>query len=64
VGNEEVLHRVKQERNIISRIEIRKTNWIRHVLGRNSFIKTLVKERKKERKIFINCDWVYTRWQC
>ena len=45
-----MLHRVKEERNIIRRLEIRKTNWIDHVLGMNRFIKTLVKERKKERK--------------
>jgi hypothetical protein len=35
VRNEEVLHRVKEERNIMHRIKIRKANWICHILCRN-----------------------------
>jgi hypothetical protein len=41
----EVLHRVKEERNILHTIKIRKTNWIGHILRRNCFIKH-VTERK------------------
>ena len=35
VRNEEVLHRVKEERNILHTIERRKCNWIGHILRRN-----------------------------
>jgi hypothetical protein len=32
VRNEEVLHRVKEERNIVHTIKRRKANWIGHIL--------------------------------
>jgi hypothetical protein len=35
VRNEEVLHRVKEERNILRGIKRRKANWIGHILRRN-----------------------------
>jgi hypothetical protein len=35
VRNEEVLHRVKEERNIVHTIKRRKANWIGHILRRN-----------------------------
>jgi ppGpp synthetase/RelA/SpoT-type nucleotidyltranferase len=41
VRNEEVLHRVKEERSILHRIKRRKANWIGHILRRNSLLKTL-----------------------
>jgi hypothetical protein len=34
VRNEEVLHRVKEERNILHTIKIRNANWIGHILRR------------------------------
>jgi hypothetical protein len=34
VRNEEVLHRVKEERNILHTIKRRKANWIGHILRR------------------------------
>jgi hypothetical protein len=37
VRKEEVLHRVKEERNILHTIKRRKANWIGHILRRNSF---------------------------
>jgi hypothetical protein len=40
--NEEVLRRVKEERNIIHTIKIRKVNWIRHILLRNCFLKHII----------------------
>jgi hypothetical protein len=40
----EVLHRVKEERNILHTIK-RKANWIGHILHRNSILNTLWKER-------------------
>jgi len=35
VKYKEVLHRVKEERNIVGRIKRRKANWIGHILRRN-----------------------------
>ena len=35
VRNEEVLHRVKEDRNILHTIKIMKTNWIGHTLRSN-----------------------------
>jgi hypothetical protein len=35
VRNEEVLLRVKEQRNILHEIRKRKANWIGHMLGRN-----------------------------
>jgi hypothetical protein len=35
VRNEEVLHRVKEERNIVHKIKRRNGNWIGHILRRN-----------------------------
>jgi hypothetical protein len=40
VRNEEVLHRVKEERNILHTIKRRKANWIGHSLRRNCLLKT------------------------
>jgi hypothetical protein len=39
VRNEEVLHRVKVERNIVHTIKRRKANWIDHILRRNCLLK-------------------------
>jgi ribosomal 50S subunit-associated protein YjgA (DUF615 family) len=36
---EEVLHRVKEERNIVHKIKRRKANWIGHILRRNCHLK-------------------------
>jgi hypothetical protein len=45
----EVLHRVKEERNILHTIKRRKTNWIGHILRRNCLLKH-VTEGKLERR--------------
>jgi hypothetical protein len=37
VKNEEVLHRVKEERNTLRTITRRKANWIGHILLKNCF---------------------------
>jgi hypothetical protein len=42
VRNEEVLHRVKQERNILRTIKRRKANWIGHILRRNCLLKHII----------------------
>jgi hypothetical protein len=50
VRNEEVLHRVKEERNIVQTIQRRKANWIGHILHRNCLLKHVI-EGKLEGKI-------------
>jgi hypothetical protein len=50
VRNEEVLHRVKEERNVLHTIKIRKASWIGHILRRNCLLKHLI-EGKLERRI-------------
>jgi hypothetical protein len=47
VTNEEVLHRVNEERNILHTIKRRKANWISHILRRNCLLKHVI-EGKKE----------------
>jgi hypothetical protein len=47
VRNEEVLHRVKEERNIVHTIKRRKANWIGHILHRNCLL-THITEGKAE----------------
>jgi hypothetical protein len=39
VRNEEVLHRVKEDRNIVHTIKRRKANWTGHILRRNCLLK-------------------------
>jgi hypothetical protein len=48
--NEEVLHRVKEERNILHTIKRRKANWIGHILRRNCLLKHVI-EGKLEGRI-------------
>jgi len=47
VRNEDVLLRVKEQRNILHEIRKRKANWIGHILRRNCFYSGLLKERYK-----------------
>jgi hypothetical protein len=42
VRNVEMLHRVKEERNIIHTIKRRKANWIGHILHRNCLLKHII----------------------
>jgi hypothetical protein len=42
VRNEEVLHRVKEERNILHTVKRRKANWIGHILRRNCVLKHVI----------------------
>jgi hypothetical protein len=48
VRNEEVLHSVKEERNISYTIKIRKANWIGHILHRNSLLKLIIEGKIEE----------------
>jgi hypothetical protein len=48
--NEEVLHRVKEERNILHTIKRRKANWIGHILLRNCLLKHVIERKLEGRK--------------
>jgi ribosomal protein S26 len=47
VSNEEVLLRVKEQRNILHEIRKRKANWIRQFCVETAFFNGLLKERYK-----------------
>jgi len=42
VRNEEVLLRVKEQRNILHEIHKRKANWIGHILRRNCLLQRVI----------------------
>jgi hypothetical protein len=50
VRKEEILHRVKEDRNILHTIKRRKVNWIGHIWSKNCLLKH-VKEGKVEGRI-------------
>jgi len=47
VRNEEVLLRVKEQRNILHEIRKRKANWIGHILGRNCLLQRVIEGKIK-----------------
>jgi hypothetical protein len=47
VRNEEVLLRVKEQRNILHEIRKRKANWIGHVLRRNCLLQRVIEGKMK-----------------
>jgi hypothetical protein len=47
VGNEEVLLRVKEQRNILHEICKRKANWIGHILRRNCLLHQVIEGKMK-----------------
>jgi len=47
VRNEEVLLRVKEQRNILHEIRKRKANWIGHILHRNCLIQRVIEGKIK-----------------
>jgi hypothetical protein len=49
VRNEEVLHRAKEERNIVHTIKRRKAKWIGHILRRNCLLKHVIEEKLEGR---------------
>jgi hypothetical protein len=49
VRNVEVLHRVKEERNIVHTIKRRKANWIGQVSRRNCLLKQVIEVKTKGR---------------
>jgi hypothetical protein len=42
VRNEEVLHRVKEERNILRTVKRKKADWIGNILCRNCLLKHII----------------------
>jgi hypothetical protein len=48
VRNEEVLLRVKEQRNILHEISKRKANWVGHILRRNCFLQQVIEGKIKE----------------
>jgi hypothetical protein len=46
VRNEEVLLRVKEQRNILHKIRKRKANWIGHILRRNCLLQRVIEGKK------------------
>jgi len=47
VRNEEVLLRLKEERNILHEIRKRKANWIGHILRRNCLLQRVIEGKIK-----------------
>ena len=47
VRSEEVLLRVKEQRNILHEISKRKANWIGHILRRNCILKQVIEGKIK-----------------
>jgi hypothetical protein len=47
--NEEVLLRVKEQRNILHETRKRKANWIGHILGRNCLLQRVTEGKIQER---------------
>jgi hypothetical protein len=45
VKKEEVLHRVKEEWNVLRKIKRRKANWIGHILRRNCLLNYVIEGR-------------------
>jgi len=47
VRNEDVLLRVKEQRNIVHEISKRKANWIGHILRRNCLLQRVIEGKIK-----------------
>ena len=47
VKNEEVLLRVKEQRNILHEISKRRTNWIGHIVRRNCLLQRVIEGKIK-----------------
>ena len=47
VRNEEVLLRVKEQRNVLHEISKRKANWIGHILRRNCLLQRVIEGKIK-----------------
>jgi hypothetical protein len=47
VRNEEVLLRVKEQRNILHEVSKRRANWIGHILRRNCLLRQVIEGKIK-----------------
>jgi hypothetical protein len=47
VRNEEVLLRVKEQRNILHEISKQKTNWVGHIMHRNCLLQQVIEGKIK-----------------
>ena len=47
--NEEVLHRAKEERNVLLTLKRREANWIGHILSRTCLLKHIIEVKIGER---------------
>jgi len=47
VGNEEILLRVREQRNILHEVSKRKANWIGHILRRNCLLQRVIEGKTK-----------------
>jgi hypothetical protein len=66
----EVLHIVKEERNIIPTIKRRKANWIGHILRRNCLLKHVIEGKiegrwklRKDEEEGISSYWMRRYWK-
>jgi hypothetical protein len=51
IRDEKVLHRFKEERNILHTLRIRKVNWIGHIWHKNCLLKHVTKGKTKGRRM-------------
>jgi hypothetical protein len=71
VRNEEVIHRVKEERNIVHTIKRRKANWIGHILRRNFLLKHVIEGRiemtgrrgRRRKQLLVNLKEKRSYWK-
>ena len=47
--NDEILHRVKEKRNIVHTIKRRKANWVGHILHRDCLLIHIIEVKTEER---------------
>jgi hypothetical protein len=63
VRNEEVLHRVKEERNILHTVKRRKGKWIGHISRRNCLLKRFIERKigREDDEEDVSSYWVTLR---
>jgi hypothetical protein len=63
VRNEEVLHKVKEERDIIHTVKRRKDNWIGHMLCKNCLLKHVIEGKivRKDKEEDVSSYWITLR---
>jgi len=62
--NEEVLQRIKEERNVLPATKQRMANWIGHILRRNCLLKHVIKgktEGTRSEKENVSSYWMNLR---